>query len=97
FKPATLLKYVSDAPLNIDITANFMYDHFITMGLAYRWDAALSALLAVQLNPQLKVGFGYDREVTSLGDTSFNSGSFEFFLQYQLVFKTTGVLNPRFF
>lgn len=97
FKPATLLKYVSDAPLNIDLTANFMYDNFITLGIAYRWDAALSALLAVQINPQLQVGFGYDREVTSLGATSFNSGSFEFFLQYQLSFKTNGVMNPRFF
>ncbi len=43
FKPALLTKMVGGAPLQVDFSANFMFNDKFTFGAAYRWDAALSA------------------------------------------------------
>ena len=45
FKPALLFKAVQGAPLQADVTANFLFSETVTLGAAYRWDAAWSALL----------------------------------------------------
>lgn len=97
FKPAFLAKAVAGAPLQFDMSANFMYDDTVTMGLGYRWDSALTAMVGFQLNRALNVGLAYDREITRLGGTAFNSGSFEFFLRYELSRNYGRVQTPRFF
>jgi len=97
FKPATIVKYVTEAPLQIDVTANLLFYDRFTIGAAYRWDAAVSGLAAFQINNNFLVGFAYDREVTDLGNTQFNSGSYEVFLRYE-IFKNPRVMeSPRFF
>ena len=97
FKPAVLFKAVSGAPLQADLSANFMLNNKFTLGAAYRWDAALSALFGFQLTDQLLLGLAYDKETTALGNTSFNDGSFEIFLRYELLTKYKKVITPRFF
>ncbi|WP_209404579.1 type IX secretion system membrane protein PorP/SprF [Pseudozobellia sp. WGM2] len=97
FKPAALLKAVSGAPLQADISANFLYNDKFTLGAAYRWDAAVSALFGFQLSDQFMVGLAYDREVTELGGTRFNDGSFEIMLRYEFLTRYKRVLTPRFF
>lgn len=97
FKPATLIKAVSGAPLQVDVSANFLYNDKFTIGAAYRWDAAVSALFGFQLSDQFMVGLAYDREVTELGGTRFNDGSFEIMLRYEFLTRYKRVLTPRFF
>jgi len=97
FKPAFLLKAVKGAPLQADLSANFLINDKFSLGAAYRWDAALSALLGFQISDQFMIGLAYDREITELGDTSFNDGSFEIFLRYELFQNRKNVLTPRFF
>lgn len=96
-KPAALVKAVSGAPLQLDISANALINQRFTLGAAYRWDAALSALFAFQITDQLMLGLAYDREVTALGNTSFNDGSFEIMLRYEFLTRYKKVLTPRFF
>ena len=96
FKPAVLGKIISGAPIQVDVSANFLLNDKITAGLAYRWSAAFSALLGFQLSDSMLLGFAYDKETTSLGNTEFNSGSYEFFLRYE-IFKNKRILYPRFF
>ncbi|PKG51877.1 MULTISPECIES: PorP/SprF family type IX secretion system membrane protein [Olleya] len=95
-KPAFLMKAVTGAPLQADLTVNALYKEKFTVGLAYRWSAALSGLLGYQVSDSLMLGFGYDREVTDLGQTQFNSGSFEVFLRFEPR-DLTKILSPRFF
>ena len=95
-KPAFLVKQVSGSPLQADLTANALYKDKFTVGLAYRWDAAVSGLLGYQVSESLMLGFGYDREVTDLGQTKFDSGSFEVFLRFEPR-DLTKILSPRFF
>ncbi|MBL7472754.1 PorP/SprF family type IX secretion system membrane protein [Robertkochia sediminum] len=97
FKPAFLTKVVSGAPIQMDLSANFMYNDQLTVGLGYRLDAAITAMFGFQLSRTLAVGLAYDREITRLGGTAFNSGSFEFFLRYELIRNYSRVQTPRFF
>lgn len=97
FKPALLTKMVGGAPLQVDISANFMFAEKFTFGAAYRLDAAVSALAGFQISDQLMLGLAYDRETTALGGTRFNDGSFEVFLRYELVKSFQRLVSPRFF
>jgi len=97
FKPAALVKAVSGAPLQIDFSANFMINEKFTLGAAYRWDAALSALVGFQITDQFMLGLAYDKETTELGNTAFNDGSFEILLRYELRNTYKNVIAPRFF
>jgi type IX secretion system PorP/SprF family membrane protein len=94
FKPALLLKAVEGAPLQMDLSANFLFHKKLTLGLAYRWDAALSALAGFQINNNWFIGYGYDREMTNLAN--YNAGSHELFIRYELS-RSSRISSPRFF
>ena len=97
FKPALLTKVVGGAPLQVDFSANFMFNDKFTFGAAYRWDAALSGMAGFQITDQLMLGLAYDKETTELGGTQFNDGSFEIFLRFELVKSFQRLVSPRFF
>ncbi|WP_405413592.1 type IX secretion system membrane protein PorP/SprF [Maribacter sp. Asnod1-A12] len=97
FKPALLTKVVGGAPLQVDFSANFMFNEKFTFGAAYRWDAAVSAMAGFQISDQFLIGLAYDRETTDLGGTQFNDGSFEVLLRYELVKSFQKLVSPRFF
>ncbi|MGB7394413.1 MAG: type IX secretion system membrane protein PorP/SprF [Pricia sp.] len=97
FKPALLLKAVEGAPLQVDVSANFLLNDKFTLGAAYRWDAAVSALFGFQINDNFLLGLAYDREVTELGGTRFNNGSFEVLLRYEFKNRFQRIIDPRFF
>ncbi len=95
FKPAGLLKLVQGAPLQADISANFMFIEKLTIGIAYRWNAAMSGMVGFQISEGLHIGYGYDLETTNLD--RYNSGSHEVFLRYDLFKNNTRMTTPRFF
>lgn len=97
FKPALLTKAVGGAPLQVDVSANFLFNDKFSFGAAYRWDAALSALAGFQISEQIMLGIAYDRETTDLGGTQFNDGSFEVFLRLELLKGFQRTVSPRFF
>ena len=97
FKPALLLKMINGAPLQVDMSANFLINERFSLGIAYRLNAAFSALIGFQLSDQFMLGLAYDKEVTELGSTAFNSGSFELFLRFELFSSKYSVVSPRFF
>lgn len=95
FKPALLTKLVQGAPLQVDLSANLLINEKFTLGAAYRWSAALSAMAGFQISDQLMLGFAYDRETTEL--TQYNNGSFEVFLRFELFKANENMVSPRFF
>ncbi len=97
FKPALLTKVVRGAPIQIDFSASFLYNEKFSFGAAYRWDAAVSALVGFQMTDQLMIGIAYDKETTELGSTRFNDGSFEIFIRYELLKNFGSLVSPRFF
>ena len=95
FKPSLLTKYVQGAPLQVDLSTNFMFNDKFVMGVAYRWSAAVSAMVGFQASDSWFIGYGYDLETTRL--SNYNSGSHEIFLRYELFNKYTKIISPRFF
>lgn len=91
-KPAALLNMVAGAPLHADLSANFLIKDKLTMGAAYRWSAAYSGMLSYQFKKGLLFGIAYDKEITDLGLTKYDKGSFEVFLRFELK-----KISPRFF
>ncbi|MGL5273963.1 PorP/SprF family type IX secretion system membrane protein [Myroides sp.] len=95
FKPAFLAKAVSGAPLQLDLTANFLIVDKFTIGASYRWDASVSALAGFQVNDNLFIGYSYDADTTKLAN--YNSGSHEIFMRFDLFNNRTRMNTPRFF
>ena len=94
-KPALLTKLVEGSPLQVDLSANFLFYEKLTLGVAYRWSAAVSAMVGFQIMDQLMLGFAYDAETTELAN--YNDGSFEFLLRFELLNNTNRIISPRFF
>lgn len=95
FKPAFLTKAIQGAPLQVDVSGNFLFFDKLTLGAAYRWDAAFSAMAGFQVTDGLYIGYAHDRETTKL--RNYNSGSHEVFLRFELFNRVNRMVSPRFF
>lgn len=95
FKPALLTKMVKGAPLQVDVSGNFMFNDKFVVGIAYRWSAAVSAMAGFQITDGMYVGYGYDHETTRLN--RYNSGSHEIFLRFEFLNNYSRITSPRFF
>jgi type IX secretion system PorP/SprF family membrane protein len=94
FKPAMLTKVVQGAPIQMDISGNIMFMNKFSIGVAYRLNAAISALAGFQVTNGMFIGYGYDYETTNL--RNFSSGSHEIFLRYE-IFNNNQIITPRLF
>ncbi|WP_264532172.1 type IX secretion system membrane protein PorP/SprF [Flavobacterium sp. N502540] len=97
FKPAVLTKMSTGSSLQIDLSANFMYNEKFVFGAGYRSNAAVSALAGFQITEGLFLGYAYDFDTTAL--RNYNSGSHEIFLRFELFNNSNnkGLMSPRFF
>ena len=95
FKPAAMVKMEQGSPLQMDVSANFMFLDKFTLGAAYRWDAAVSGLVGFQVSESIFVGYSYDAETSKLA--RYNSGSHEIFMRFSLFNSYKRVAAPRFF
>jgi type IX secretion system PorP/SprF family membrane protein len=95
FKPTLLTKMVTGAPLQVDVSGNFLINKKFVIGGAYRWSAAFSAMAGFQISEGVFVGYGYDKETTNLAN--YNSGSHEIFLRFELSKTYNKITSPRFF
>ena len=86
---------VQGAPLQVDVSGNFMFNNRFVVGVAYRWSAALSAMAGFQVSDGLYIGYGFDNETTNL--KHYNSGSHELFLRYEIFNNISKITTPRFF
>lgn len=95
FKPAFLTKVVEGAPLQVDVSGNFLINEKFVLGAAWRWSAAVSLMAGFQVSDGIYIGYGYDLETTRL--RRYNSGSHEVFLRFELFKRENKIVSPRFF
>ena len=95
FKPSLLAKVVEGAPLQVDVSGNFLINDKFLIGAAYRWSASVSAMVGFQISDPLFIGYGYDLETTNLAN--YNSGSHEIFLRFEILNNSNKMTSPRFF
>jgi len=95
FKPSIMTKVVSGSPLSLDLSANFLINNKLELGLSHRLDDSVSGLISFLVSKDLRIGYAYDYTLSNLGD--FNSGSHEAFLQWDVDMSRDKVISPRFF
>ncbi|WP_276390201.1 PorP/SprF family type IX secretion system membrane protein [Eudoraea chungangensis] len=96
-RPSVLVKAVSGAPVQVDLSANFLFNEKFTAGAAYRFGSSLSALFGFQITEKLMLGLAYDVATTQLGSTTFNDGSFEVFLRFDFISRYRREVTNKFF
>lgn len=93
-KPSVLFKGVEGAPLSIDLAGNVLINNKFELGVSWRIDDSLNALMNVEVANGFRIGYAYDYTLSNLGD--FNSGSHEVILLITISNSRNG-LSPRFF
>ncbi len=97
FKPTTLVKVTKGSPVQLDLTATFIYQDKVWAGLMYRTEDAVGVMAGIYITPQLALGYSFD---WSYGNKTlkYNGGSHEIMLMYDLNFKGKArIRSPRFF
>lgn len=102
-KPNLLMKYVKNAPLELDLNMNVLVSNILWLGASFRTHLSqseekgsifesISGLVALQITPQMQVGYAYDFTTTAL-----NTDSHEIMLNYIFNLPTNKILTPRYF
>ena len=94
-KPSIMVKAAEGAPLSVDFSGNVLLNEKLEVGLSYRLDESVSALVNVRARKNLRIGYAYDHTLTTLGN--YNSGSHEIFLLFNFDFERRKIRSPRFF
>jgi type IX secretion system PorP/SprF family membrane protein len=94
-KPHAFLKYTSESPTSLDLNANlFMYD-IVELGVGYRLDAAMTAMVNFRVSPSCRIGYSYDSVQSELNFIA--KSSHEVFINFDLNFNTKVSKSPRYF
>ncbi len=59
-KPFGLLKYSPGAPMQADFNLALLYKERFWLGLGYRSNTALTAMVEIQINHNIRLGYSYD-------------------------------------
>lgn len=94
-RPNVMVKAVSGAPVELDLSANLLFNDFIWAGLAYRTGDAASIFIGAYFTKQLRFGYAYDYTLSALQD--FNTGSHELMLGYDFNYDKDKIVTPRHF
>ena len=95
FRPTAMLRYAMNSPISAEITASTIIKQRFWLGLLYRYDDAIGAMLGIQINNQLRIGYSYDYSISEL--SGFQSGSHEIMLSYDFSFGKSDMVSPRYF
>lgn len=102
-KPQAMIKYVKNAPWNIESNLNVVVKDKVTLGVSYRAGRtnlagvgeSASMTMLLQLSERLALGGAYDWIISPIGQFSY--GSFEMLMRYDLKKKEVKLSNPRGF
>ncbi|MBI1268021.1 MAG: type IX secretion system membrane protein PorP/SprF [Cryomorphaceae bacterium] len=79
-KPSILVKYLANAPVEVDLNCNFLLYHRLWLGAGYRTGDALIGMIEYNITPQLRAGYSYDYTLTDINN--YSSGSHEIMLGF---------------
>lgn len=95
FKPSMLTKVVSGAPVQFDLSANFLIKEKLWLGAMYRTHDAYGFVAQWIFNERLRIGYAMDFALT---DMRFHSSySHEIMISYEIKFQRNQYASPRYF
>ena len=95
FKPSTMIKSALNAPVSIDLSANFLFNDKFEVGGTYRLQDSFGAMVNYAVTPSLRVGYAYDHIVSDLKITT--PSSHEIMILFNLNFPKKVSQSPRYF
>jgi type IX secretion system PorP/SprF family membrane protein len=93
FRPAVLVKYAPNAPVQADFNASFLFLERLWAGMSYRTNASLDFMVEFQISRQLRVGYAYDHQINAIGP--YTTGSHEVLVGFDMDFGRSRVVTPR--
>lgn len=94
-RPTVQIKLTGGAPVSVDANASFLFYDKLWLGAMVRMGDAIGMLVQFQFNSQMRAGYSYDYTTSKLN--SYNSGTHEIMLGYDLSFSKEKIRSPRFF
>ena len=94
-KPSMMAKAVVNAPMAFDLTLNSLIKEQLWLGVSYRSNSDMSAIIGLQLNPSFLISYAYDYPTSSLN--MFTSGSHEIVLSALFGYKGKKIASTRYF
>lgn len=96
-RPSALLKYVSGAPIQLDLNANlWMYD-LVAFGISYRSLDAPLFMIEVQATEQLRLGYAFDYSLSLKPESNLGRTTHEIMLRYEFGYDKSKIVTPRYF
>jgi type IX secretion system PorP/SprF family membrane protein len=95
FRPSAVIKYVPNAPMQIDLNATMFFAKMIGVGVGYRTTDALVFMLEFQSRRRFRMGYAYDMTLSPL--RTYNTGSHELMIGLDLGWGKTNFMTPRYF
>ncbi|MBA3899612.1 MAG: type IX secretion system membrane protein PorP/SprF [Bacteroidetes bacterium] len=104
FRPLVLVKYVNAAPVVGEINGSFIFFQKLFLGAGFRsgkrinldgTDNMLIGMVEFEITPFLRLGYAYDYYLNRAG--TYNSGTHEFMLGWDISGTKTRMSTPRFF
>jgi len=95
FRPSVLVKFVQNAPPQMDLNASFLFGKTFWLGASYRTERALSFMTEFNISENLRIGYSYDIWLNEI--QAYNKGSHEIRLGFDFDIFHTRMLTPRYF
>lgn len=96
-KPTTFIKITNGAPIEADLTANFIILERFWAGIMYRTGDAFGAITGLNITDQLAVSYSFDFSIANT-TVKYNGGSHEIMVRYDFIFKEHKMIrSPRYF
>ena len=95
FKPSVLVKYVQNAPWQMDLNASMLLNDLLCLGMVYRTNGDLVFLTEITFGGKYRFGYSYDVNVKDR--IHYNSGSHEIRLGIDLDLLKNRMFTPRYF
>ena len=70
FLPSMLLRYITPLPLGFDLNAKFQYQDLLWVGGSYRYQDGFAAMVGLNVNHNINIGYSYDIQTSSLNTVS---------------------------
>ncbi len=70
FLPSVLIRYINPLPIGFDLNAKFQYQDLLWAGASYRYQDGFAAMVGVNLNNNINIGYSYDITTSQLNTVS---------------------------
>ena len=70
FLPSTLIRYVSPLPVGFDVNGKLQYQDLLWVGGSYRYQDGFAAMLGINVNRNINIGYSYDVQTSNLNTVS---------------------------